>query len=537
MTPEDHPVRFRRLRAVLSWARGRGAAAALVVVAVLFGTLLRCLSSAHAPFGRDLGMSFERAWKLATGGELPLVGGPSSWGLNTPFPGYYYLIAPPLAVDPTPTAFTLWGALLCSAGLALFARLLWERYGPGAAIFGSFLAASSPWLVTMGDAPWSPKLSTAIAALLFYAIHRVVAHERSRWAVAIPLALALQVHVYPSLPFTVLPLLGVAVVCRPRWNLRWLLVGALAASLTAVPTLVHVVEHGTAQLGKLRQPRSHPRLVEETVEASWHAFAFATSEISYEMYHGKWRKYRFVPWARKWPGSFVRLYGTGNSVFVVATMLLALLAWLVALGLGLGKAYRAPWRALDPLGVALVVVVITAIVFVPITKRWYYPRYNLVTVWLTLLPAIWIVARRARGSVLLLLSIPVLVLGNLSVLHLYYRAVAPHGASEIETVVETIVHRERGSPFALNTSTIEARISADAVGRVRHPEQWRRTLRAGVEYWLMPRRVPAKQRHLLRAHGAKRWRLGDRGVLLRVPRQAHRQQRAAPPKRNATAPL
>ena len=71
----------------------------IVVAFVAGGLLVRAGFAVDTHFSIDLASAYATALRIAHGKEFPLVGGVTSWGGRLPFPGLYYMLAPPLVVS------------------------------------------------------------------------------------------------------------------------------------------------------------------------------------------------------------------------------------------------------------------------------------------------------------------------------------------------------------------------------------------------------------------------------------------------------
>lgn len=485
----------------------------LVVLAVAGGTALRIAGSTEAPFGWDLAVSYSTARDIAEGTAFPLVGAAASWGGHVPLPGYFYVVSPTFLVTTSPLAFMAWGALLCSISLVIFGRLLWERYGPRAAVFGSALAATAPWLVVSGDSAWSPKVVVPAVMLLLYSLHRVVAVERSRWVAGVPVALCLQAHIYPNVPVTLLMALAVWAVARPRVRWTWFFAGLVLSAATTLPSAIHLLTHGTAEMGTWERPLLF-KPVKELLDAAYHTVGFSTAEISYEIAHGSWAHYDLFHWFRSLPGSLWSTFGDARGIYVVATVLLAWACWISA---GLGAFSSKPLRARDPMAVALLVGLVGSVALTLATRRPYVPRYNIAIGFLSLLPLIWCATRRGRLAVAMWLSLLVAIPANVELASYYYRwAVPPHGTRTMVEVIRTVARVEGKKPFRLLYRWGPTAGGVSRMGRRLVGPDWHGRSGGGAKWVVLAPKHEDRYRRFLHRKSVKVWRL-HRGLLVRAP--------------------
>jgi hypothetical protein len=243
-----------------TWARWRGLAGPIAIL--LLALVLRVAWPTLTEFKFSEARLEALALEITQGGRLPLVGVPSSAGFDhSPISVYLYVPAFLWTADPVPA--TLYGGLigLAAVGLCWWLARRWSRAGslagPGrgatAAWIAALLFATSPWAVVFSRKIWQvvfvPVLALAFVGLIVSAL---VEEPGRRWNLAWALVVyALLVQVHPSAVSLAPALVLWLVLFWRRIRAGPLAVGALLAALTAVPFLVHQVEHGWPVLAAL----------------------------------------------------------------------------------------------------------------------------------------------------------------------------------------------------------------------------------------------------------------------------------------------
>ena len=517
----------------------------LIAASIAFAFLVRLHFSPDARLSMDYGTAYAVAYDMVHSHVFPLTGGKTTWGGEIVLPGYYYLVTPPLLVSDSPLVFYAWGALFSTLGLLPFSLLLLERYGPRAAIVGTWYAACAPWFVTLGDSPWSPKMVLPFVATLLYALHRIVAVPKSRWAAAVPLCLAAQAHVYPNLPVTFAMALAVALVCRPRVNWLWFALGSLGAALTAVPTAIHLLTQPAAaaeteQLLTLNEKFSRGS---SALMAAEYVVLYGTAAVKYSL--GGFGASRLVPAGLGW---LARVHRTAQQVyggipgmsFVAASVLLAVFAWTRGLVRGVKAVWTTPMRSWDPMAICLVVTLVVSPIVGGLGLRIHQPRYNFIAIWCSVLPLLWLctgerplATRLLRWGVLAWMVLS--SIGHLWIVdRLYEVDVPPTGLTTALRSMERIVSRRHGRSFVLDMEYWQKKGWND-MGRRLHGARWRSVPAGAVRYSVAALPLTGDARRRARAPGARRLR-GPHGILIEVPvvRPPPRTSRAAkPPRRPA----
>jgi hypothetical protein len=491
-------------------------ARALALGIAVAGVGVRAYLSSDSLYSQDLGEAYAVAHDVAHGVAFPIVGGRTTWGGRVPLPGYGYVLAPSLLFTDSPRALVLWGVLLSGAGLLLFVLLLAERYGDGTAIVGALVLAFAPWAVATGDGPWSPKLVVPAVALLLYAMHRVVAAQRSPWIAAVPAALVLQAQVYPNLPVTLAMVAAVWAIARPRLHGRWLAIGIAASLATVLPTAIWLFAHGVGALGRLFSVDRPFDRVHETAEAAYQVLAFGSADVSYLLARGWWNDFDVLAWRRD---PVADLFGDPTTArFAAATVVAAAGAWAWAAFAAVRGAWRRPVRAWDPMAVALVAGAIAALAVAGLGERGHRPHYMYALVWIALLPSILLfgsIARGRAGRVAVAAWLALSVAGNLHVLFHYYReTLPPYGLSTAVATMRTIERFEAGRPFRLVHR--HAKPGLDRTAKRLYPGRWNDVRTAPVAWHLVRADRRDRIRALARRPGARTFRV-PRAVLVRVP--------------------
>jgi hypothetical protein len=127
--------------------------------------------------------------------------------------------------------------------IALTWYLARKLFDPASATIAALWMAVSPWAVFYSSIIFNPSLMPLFGALIFLAMARCLAHERSRAVFFLPflILLGLQFHMSPLT--LILPLAGLAWLRRmkPAWT--WLCAGIIAGVLCYVPYLYGDAHH------------------------------------------------------------------------------------------------------------------------------------------------------------------------------------------------------------------------------------------------------------------------------------------------------
>lgn len=504
--------------------RARWLAAAILLIG--FG--VRAYYAPLGHFSLDLATTFTNARHVAHGTEFPVIGGVTSWGGRVPFPGLFYVTAPPLLFSDSVVLFVWWGVLLATGAMACFVCLLFERYGPRAAVVGAVLVSFSPWFIIGGDAPWAPKLALSVFALFLYALHRTVAVDRSRWGAVVPLALILQAHVYANIVIT-LAVLGAVVLCaRPKLNWPWVLSGGIVGALTVLPSIWHLFLGGTDDLGKVMQRAFKFSLAREVFQTGYFAMVFGTAENSYNLNLGFWRHDIANLYDMGWSG-LRTVYGGYSLVaaFVLVTMAVATAAWGRAAYRGILNVTTKPMREWDPMGVALVAALVAGAATMLISKREYHPRYTFIIAWLSLMPMIWLVAGQRPVVAGWLRNLAtawfvVAVAGCLWVASAYYVwTVPPYSVTTAEQVLKEVAERTNGRSFSLRYPRPIAQRGMELIGEELYGEQWTAVPKAEVRYYVVASPMSPEALKLSAEKGVQTIELHD-AMLLEVPASVSR---------------
>ena len=235
---------------------GRVPVAALVVLAlVLLAALTRLPGlDERGRWDADQGHDMLVLRALVTGGEIPLLGPPTSIGTFHHGAVYYYLLAPAaIASGADPIAVTGWIALF---GIAAVAAVWWLGRlagGPLAGALAGLLAAVSPAGIDESTFIWNPNLIPLAAALAFGGVLRARQTGHNRWwlLAATGAMVTMQCHVLGVVVLPPIALAWAAEVRRwrragaPLGSLLW--TGAAALAILAagyIPLAIHEMQTG-----------------------------------------------------------------------------------------------------------------------------------------------------------------------------------------------------------------------------------------------------------------------------------------------------
>ena len=193
------------------------------------------------------------ALELTRGGNLPLVGVPSSAGFDHS-PLSVYLYVPAFLLSSSPVPATIYGGLAGVAAVALCWWLArrWPGGGRWAALIAALLFAVSPWAVAFSRKIWQvtfvPLLALAFVGLIVSSLV-----EGRRWNLAWALVvLSVLVQVHPSAVSLGLALLLWLIIFRRQVKLAPLLAGVGLGVLAALPFIAHQTQSGWPVLLALR---------------------------------------------------------------------------------------------------------------------------------------------------------------------------------------------------------------------------------------------------------------------------------------------
>lgn len=237
---------------------------ALLLLAALLAAATRLGGLELAEFRFDEAWALDVAHQVRAGQALPPVGIGSSLGIPNP-PFFVYLLALPLAVDPSPEAATAFVALLNVAAVLVLGWLARALVGPLAGGLATLLYAVAPWAVLFSRKIWAqdalPLFLLLALALLWLAVERTRpagsrARQGFRWgapALLVPsvvlLALATQLHLTA---FALAPLWALALLAPGRRAVRaaFLALGGALAFTLYLPYLRWQAQHGWPLLGR-----------------------------------------------------------------------------------------------------------------------------------------------------------------------------------------------------------------------------------------------------------------------------------------------
>ena len=225
---------------------------------LLLATLLRVCWPRLTEFKFSEARLQALALELTRGGNLPLVGVPSSAGFDHS-PLSVYLYAPAFLFSSSPIPATIYGGLAGVAAVALCWWLArrWPGGGRWAALIAALLFAVSPWAVAFSRKIWQVAF-VPLLALVFVGLIVSSLIQGRRWNLTWSLVvLSLLVQVHPSAVSLGLALLIWLIVFRRQVKLAPLLAGVSLGVLAALPFIAHQMQSGwpvLAALGSLPEP-------------------------------------------------------------------------------------------------------------------------------------------------------------------------------------------------------------------------------------------------------------------------------------------
>ncbi|HSI14583.1 MAG TPA: glycosyltransferase family 39 protein, partial [Chthoniobacter sp.] len=127
--------------------------------------------------------------------------------------------------------------------LALTWYLTRNLFDPASATFAALWMAVSPWTVFYSSIIFNPSLMPLFGVLIFLALFRCLAKEKSRAVFFLPLLVLLGLQVHLSLLTLIPPLVALAWLrqMRPAWS--WLCAGVIAGLLCYLPYVAGESRH------------------------------------------------------------------------------------------------------------------------------------------------------------------------------------------------------------------------------------------------------------------------------------------------------
>lgn len=321
---------------------------------VLLGAFLRLYQLDVMKFGDDEATHLHLAVNWLEEGSFPLVGLPTSMGINRPA-GFTYLLAAPSLFGRHPLVATAFVAFLHILSIVLAYRIVRTYFGRRAATLASLLYASSFWATYAARHLWDSSLEAPVALLV---VDRLLAAAVQRRASALGWALfwaSAGIAIHPSgvalMGVTVAVALALRVPIRPT-RLAFPL---LLAMLLWVPFLSHLVLGRGSDLFAAGQILGRPPSIDllATKTALWQLFPHPEDPLFQATQGSIVPGSPWLPWLQP----------------AIAAAFLASLAWCAVRGL---PSLRRP----DHPGNRYLVVVLAYIVPLVVFLRHSFPVYN-----------------------------------------------------------------------------------------------------------------------------------------------------------------
>jgi 4-amino-4-deoxy-L-arabinose transferase-like glycosyltransferase len=193
---------------------------------------------------------------------LPLIGIPSSVGVNNP-PAFVYLMAIPLAISRDPAIATGFIGLLGVGAVLLCYRFCDEHFDRRTAQVASLLFASAPWAIIFSRKMQAQDVVPFFGMLWIGSIFQLVRGRGRAHVLGVGLWLSVLIQLHLA-SLALIPLTALALAFYwwrvERWQVPWRWVGGALALVVVLwlPFLVFQLTHGLADLHAvlrvLRQP-------------------------------------------------------------------------------------------------------------------------------------------------------------------------------------------------------------------------------------------------------------------------------------------
>ncbi len=390
---------------------------------LLAAALLRLWATGLARFTGDESHYWQASRQLALLEKIPTYG-PEITGSKAHLPGplYYYLMAVPQALGPSPRLGAVAVVLGHLAGLWLLFRLALFARGRRMALVGLALAAFAPWEVFYADRIWGSCVVPILGALAIYGAAE--ARRSGPWlATSIWVCLVLpQLHMSaPVLWVSCALVLALRPPERVPW--RWLGLGVALAALCYLPPAIAELRDDFPNLrGILAHAGGTLSGVERVgaaLKVPLYAVLYGSSEASYHFGRGYWGGFDDAAAYLRLEGwqSWLDTHGPwviGHAISVG----LSALGWVVGLGLMLRRAagavrHRSRWAIGldDVVSVGIVGGLLAATGLLFMSRKGFFPHYANVLMPFALWPILCgIDAALERAS----LRVPVLVALSIS---------------------------------------------------------------------------------------------------------------------------
>ncbi|MFO0723388.1 MAG: hypothetical protein U1E65_06385 [Myxococcota bacterium] len=438
---------------------------------LLAGLLFRLWVMPMARFTGDESWFWATARNIATF-KASASFGPAMTGssANHPSPLFYYLMAIPQRLGPSPYWGSTFIALLHLAAFGLLFPVIARTRGPRLALLFLAVGAFAPWDVLYGDRVW---LSCVVPFWGAMILRATLEAERPRWQGALVFFALTCPAVHMSAPLLWAGVLAaLALGPRIRWSKRALAVGTLLAVLTYAAPIVSELSHDFANTRAiLKEGGGHEpfdKVVATPLKVFGYAILYGSSEIGYHFGTGYWRPFddgdaylSVAGWLEH-----VRVHGPLFAILNLLSLLVSAFGFFLGVR-ELRSAFLARTTALRDdariLLVCAVGLVAGAALLVAATKS-YFPHYTLL-----LMPALLLLPALALERLYLWrVELGVLITGLLMIAMLtstarYYRTIdSKNGVGAVWSMAERL--EEEPQPFALSFEGFYNHLAFELVG-------------------------------------------------------------------------
>lgn len=373
--------------------RALGLGIALLAVGFFF----RAWAVGHARFTGDESWFWATARNIATFQAAPIYG-PSMTGsgANHPGPIFYYLMALPQRLGPSPWWGGLFVALLHTLSSALLGLLAWRARGVRAGLIALALVAFAPWDVLYGDRIWLSCVAPVWGAIMLYAATRL--DDPRMQGVLVFFALTCpQLHMSAPLVWCAAAVLAAG---TPRPFVLARKAVAIGVGLTVLAYLAPLVNELTHQFSNTRAILSEGGGKEAWSDVAWtparvlgYAILSGTSEIGYHFETGYWRPFKegAAYFSRAGAVAWWARHGALWGGLTLLTIAVAAVAWVRAT-VSMVRAWRSGPLSLDArVTLALLVGLLSATALLVVARKGFFPHYTNLLMPLLLWPVIGLV--------------------------------------------------------------------------------------------------------------------------------------------------
>lgn len=375
----------------------------LAAAGLLAGLALRVWSIRHARFAGEDVWFWSAGRDIATGTELPVLGGPiSGTSARLPGAGYFWLLAATQLLGASPLAAYALASLSALALLIPLGLLVARAFGRETGLAFVLLAAVSPWWIVLTNSSWPPYFFPSLCALVLLGLPSLAYRPRpwAQGALAFLLVVSFQMHL--SMTHYWLLALVTAALWRPRLT-RGLAVGLALGCACYVPYLVHELHTGFANTRAiLHGSQGGSRSWAGLRNLSLLFAGFTTTDVAYLWRQGFWHPFdatRF--WLDRGVAETRAFFAAQGLAPVAWAALLA--SWLVtaagwltfvpAMARQLGGGARG---AAKVLAVAFLTAAAGIPLFYALSGRSGYPHYVSAVLPLAFLPPAYLLGRALR---------------------------------------------------------------------------------------------------------------------------------------------